>query len=90
MEIILNERWRVTIDRYNYTLGEYKPNKKGQAYWYNHSYYPDIKSLLKGLVDLEIMDKDLKDLNEVAARQEELKKMIKNFPDLMKNIFDRE
>ncbi len=78
--MLIGKKYKIESDALNVTLFRQtvvkKGSKAGKVNWTPIGYYSRIQHALKGLVDLEVKETELKDLKTVVAKQEELYKLI--------------
>ena len=81
----IGKDWKIEADELNVTLLKRHPAggvKRGfgvvstKDNYVNHTFYSNVKNALKGLVDQEIRNTELKDLKTVVAKIEELYNLI--------------
>jgi len=72
-------KYKIESDNMNVTIHRRGKNKKtGADTWTAVAYYGTVPNALKGLVDLEVNETELKDFRTVVAKQEELYQLIGN------------
>lgn len=78
--IQVGKDYRISWDGLNITLLYHcKPRKAGQdGAWRPIGYYSTFKDALEGLVDTAVKSPDLKNIAEVAKKQDELYRLIQN------------
>lgn len=83
--MLIGKNWKIESNELNITLYERRESKKeGREYWRVHSYYSSVASALKGLVNIDVNHTDLKDLEAVNQKIEELHRLIEKIsPSLM-------
>jgi hypothetical protein len=66
MKIKLNDKYQITGIPMNFALEEKKVydkgDKAGQEYWVNSGYYPDLESLLSGLLRRHVLASECEDV----------------------------
>ena len=77
----VGKNWRIKSDPLNIILMRRhttrpKEGKESKEYWTSEGYYSSLASALKGLVDMEVKETELKDLKTVMAKLGELYKLI--------------
>ena len=73
----IGSKYKIESDKLNITLLERKVSKKTRkTYWHPIAYFGTLCNALKGLVDLELNKTELKDLETVCKKQDELYKLI--------------
>jgi hypothetical protein len=73
----IGRQWRIGADSLNIILYRQK-GKKGKERWRTEAYFSTISNALTYLVDAEVRETGLRDLKEVAQKQDELYALIKN------------
>ena len=80
MIIQLNDQYRLNSDALNIVLAEKTIAEKGinagQEVWKTLGYYPNLQSAVKGCLNHDIMARDLRGVNEVIDRIDELEEKI--------------
>ena len=82
----IGKNWKIESDSMNITLFKRHtvkatPTKPAHNSWSAEGYYSKIQHALKGLVDFEVKETELKDLKTVVEKQDELYKLIKGIRD---------
>lgn len=75
----LGDNYKIESDELNITIYEKRFSKKsGEEYWKTIGYFATVKNALKYAVDLEVSKTELKDLQIVVKKQDELYALIKS------------
>jgi len=78
--MFIGKKWKIESDSLNITLLRKvirKPKDKlPYEDWEVEGYFRNVANALKGLVDLEVKETELKDLQTVAKKIDELEKLI--------------
>ena len=89
--MLIGEKYKVESDSLNVTLYEKRKTKKGGILWRPVSYFANSHNLLKHLVDLEVRETEMKDLNTITKKQDELYTLIntlKGLPERLQSVRD--
>jgi hypothetical protein len=86
MKIKLNDKYRVTSDKYNYILQEKKlpdPNhhftiKSNEIRWVDVGYYGNIRHLINALLENEIKQSDVTKLEDIILLLRDVRESIVN------------
>jgi hypothetical protein len=73
MDIILNDKYKITSDKYNYILQEkrqpnpnhHKTKNQNEVRWVDLGYYGKYSDLINALIEKEIKTSDVKNFNEI-------------------------
>lgn len=83
MKLVLDNRYQITSDAYNYILQERKTTKiddgETKEYEVNIGYYSTITNALKGYKELQIRTSNVATVNELINLINELDKKIEKF-----------
>lgn len=83
MKLVLDNRYQITSDTYNYILQERKTTKiddgETKEYEVNIGYYSTITNALKGYKELQIRTSNVATVNELINLINELNKKIEKF-----------
>ena len=83
MKLVLDNRYQITSDTYNYILQERKTTKiddgETKEYEVNIGYYSTITNALKGYKELQIRTSNVATVNELINLINELDKKIEKF-----------
>ncbi len=84
--IRIGEDYRIGADAMNIILYERHIGKRkgvvGKDVWTQAGYFSTVQNALSFLVEHEVKKTELKDLNDVVAKIEEVKAMIRSLPPL--------
>jgi len=82
MALKIGKKYKIEADELNVTVYQHHLSKTGGEYWRPIGYFTTPANALKFLVDLEVKRTELKDLETVTKKQEELYQLItsKAFP----------
>ncbi len=73
----VGRKYKIESDALNIMVSLKKTTKKTKKeYWISIAYFSSVKNALKYMVDLEVNETGLKELKEVARKQEELYRLI--------------
>ena len=70
--MLICEKYKIESDNLNVTLYRKSVAKHGEVYWRPIACFAMLSAALKHLVDLEVMETELKDFRAVVEKQEEL------------------
>lgn len=83
MKLVLDNRYQITSDEYNYILQERKTTKtddgETKEYEVNIGYYSTITNALKGYKELQIRTSNVATVNELINLINELDEKIEKF-----------
>ncbi len=78
--MLIGKDWKITSDNMNVVLSQskFRKSKLNIRYkdWEIVGYYPTVKDALKALVDFGVKGTELKDLQSIVKKQDELYKLI--------------
>ena len=76
----IGRNWKIESDPLNIVLlrrhVSRKGDKKGQEYWTAEGYYSSLANALHDMVNFEIKETELKDLNTIMNKLNEIHKLI--------------
>ena len=73
LEIQVSDDYRVSIDKYNYTLQSRKIKKEsGDEYWVNEGHYPSLSAAMNMLPEIVLHGEDFEDVVNAVARLREI------------------
>jgi hypothetical protein len=75
--MLIGNKYKVESDSLNVTLFQKGVSKSNEVYWRPIGYFSSLENALDHLVDLEVMETELKDLRAVVEKQKELCQLIK-------------
>lgn len=85
MELVINERYRISSDAYNYIVEERKIAGKdapepGKEYWVNNSYHRTLRQACEWLLNANVKESDVADgfiiVRELDILSEQIKRAI--------------
>lgn len=85
VDIRIDEDYKITSDEYQYILQEKKVKKNskdkeniGETYWVSRGYHGSIESALKGYKKVKIHHSDIKNIEQLLNKIEEIDKKIES------------
>ena len=86
--MLIGNNWKIEADKLNVIISRKHSGDKNprtgetstKVFWSIEGYYSNMRDALRAMVEQEVRDTQLKDLQVIVAKQEELYELIKTFP----------
>lgn len=87
MELLIDEKYSITTDRYNFIVNERKVHKEGKnagvEYTQEISYHPTLEKAFEKYVSLRINDSNCQTIAEVVELLKQIRDEIANSSDII-------
>jgi hypothetical protein len=85
--MLIGDKYRILSDSLNITLYEKAKSKKpGATTWRAIAFFSNPKDALKHLINLKVMETELKDLETVCKRIDELYRLVETLKHLPERV----